>query len=345
MTSWMRREPLGVVSAVVPWNFPLMMAVWKVAPILAAGNTCVLKPAPQTPASALRLAELAAEAGLPRGVLNVVCGDATTGRLLIADSRPAAVAFTGSVQAGREVAATAAATLKRTHLELGGKAPAVVLEDLRNEKAMLDKFLHRLCGAALFNAGQSCTAAARIIAVGSVYDEVVTGMQKWSELVSVGPDGDCGPLISEDHLNRVDGYVARRGGHTSMVTGGRRVDSKGFYYTPTVIADVRRSDELAREEVFGPVITIERADTEADAVAAANDSVFGLAASAWTLDQRAALRLSQQLTAGDVWINSHGMQAAEMPHGGCKQSGYGSDLSIESILGYTRCVHVASWWE
>jgi betaine-aldehyde dehydrogenase len=345
MTSWMRRSPVGVVVAIVPWNFPLMMAIWKLAPILAAGNTCVLKPAEATPVTALRLAELATQVGIPAGVFNVVCGDRGTGSLLVADPRPSMVALTGSVAAGREVAAAAGRSLKRVHLELGGKAAVVVAGDLVHDRDGLDARLKRICNAAMFNAGQSCTAASRVIADAMVYDQVVTGLGCWAAKTKVGPDGDYGPLISAERLALVDGYVARRGEHTTLVTGGHRIGEQGFFYAPTVIADVHAEDELAKREIFGPVITVERAADENDAVRLANGTDYGLAASVWTGDHETAMRVSRQLTAGDVWINTHGTQAAEMPHGGCKQSGYGSDLSVQSILDYTRPVHTASQWD
>lgn len=343
MTSWLRRDPLGVVIAIVPWNFPLMMALWKVAPILAAGNSCVLKPSEATPLTALRLARLATEAGIPDGVLNVICGDASTGRHLVAHPTPAMVAFTGSVSSGRQVAISAAESIKRLQLELGGKAPALVLDDLAKDSTRLDSALRGIHGAAMFNAGQSCTAATRVIATGAVYDAVTEGL---AALAQSGPTSFdyYGPLISRRHFERVAGLVAERGGHRQLMAGGHRLGDRGFFYAPTVIAEVREDDRLLDEEIFGPVITVERAHDADDAARRANNSRYGLAASVWTDDHPSALRLSRQLQAGDIWINTHGFQAVEMPHGGTKQSGYGSDLSIQSVVDYTRPVHVASQW-
>lgn len=339
MTSTVRRVPAGVVAAVVPWNFPLMMAMWKVAPVLATGNTCVLKPAQQTPHTAVRLAEIAARAGLPPGVLNVVCGDESTGRLLVAHPGVDLVAFTGSERAGRDIAASAGALLKRTHLELGGKAPAVVLADLADDQSGLDRCVRGIAGAAFFNSGQSCTAATRVIVVGDGYEEVV------ERLGEVASKTTCGPLISAAHRDRVHGFVARRGAHTRLVTGGEFVAGPGFHYEPTVVADVRDGDELCDEEVFGPVLTVQRADDEEHAVRSANATRYGLAASVWTGDHAAAMRVVRRLEAGDIWVNTHGFQATEMPHGGRGASGHGSDLSVQSLLEYTRPVHVASVWE
>ncbi|NUP41203.1 MAG: aldehyde dehydrogenase family protein [Streptomyces sp.] len=345
MTSWLRRDPVGVVTAIVPWNFPLMMAIWKIAPILAVGNTCVLKPAPQTPHTAVRLAQLADEAGIPPGVLNVLCGDGRTGRLMAAHPDADMIAFTGSVATGRQIAAVAAEGLVRTHLELGGKAPAVVLGDLAADPAGLSWRVDRIREAALFNAGQSCTSAARVIAVAEVYDDVVEHLAASAAKTSVGPGGDYGALISREHLERVHGFVERRPPHTRVVTGGRRIGEEGFFYAPTVIAGVRADDELAQEEVFGPVVTVQRAEDEADAIRLANSTRYALAASVWTADHGSALRAVRRLAAGDTWVNTHGFQVCEMPHGGRGASGHGSDLSVQSLLDYTHPVHVASVWE
>jgi betaine-aldehyde dehydrogenase len=255
------------------------------------------------------------------------------------------IAFTGSFSTGRLIARAVADTLKRTHLELGGKAPAVVLRDLAADPGALSWRVDRIRDAALFNAGQSCTAATRVIAVTEVYDEVVERLAASAAKTSVGPDGDYGALISREHLERVNGFVQRRENHTQLVTGGWRVGEEGFYYAPTVIADVHADDELAQEEIFGPVITVQRAEDEDEAIRLANSTRYALAASVWTNDHSAALRTVRQLVAGDTWVNTHGFQACEMPHGGRGASGHGSDLSVQSLLDYTQPVHVASVWE
>jgi betaine-aldehyde dehydrogenase len=337
-TSWVRREPVGVVAAVTPWNYPLMMAVWKLAPILAAGNAVVLKPAETTPVTPLMLAELAAE-HLPPGVLNVVCGDRDTGRAMVTHPVPDLVAITGSVRAGREVAAAAGGALKRTHLELGGKAPVLVFPD-----ADPDRTLPGIVGAAYFNAGQSCTAATRVITTGDRYDDLVTGLAGQAARVRVGPEGYYGALNNPDQLDRVSGLVERRQAHAEVVTGGVRLDRPGFYYAPTVVAGVRPGDELADDEIFGPVITVQHAADEDDMVALANATPYGLAASVWTTDHRRALRMARRLDAGAVWINTHSALACEMPHGGVKHSGHGSDLSAYALRDYTRVKHVMSAW-
>jgi betaine-aldehyde dehydrogenase len=339
-TSFVRREPIGVCAQVSPWNYPLMMAVWKIAPALAAGNTVVLKPAETTPATSVMLAELASEF-LPPGVVNVVCGDRDTGRALVAHPIPRLVSVTGSVRAGMEVAAAAATDLKRVHLELGGNAPAIVCDDADVEAAA-----EGIGGAGFYNAGQDCTAAARVIAGPKVYDRLVELLVEHASSKVVGgldtPDADLGPLNSATQLERVSGFVARIPDRAEVLTGGDRHGDKGFFFTPTVITGVGQSDEIVRQEVFGPVITVQRAADEAEMIACGNGVEYGLSASVWTRDHGAAMRFSAALEFGCVWINTHIPLVAEMPHGGFKHSGYGKDLSNYSLDDYTRVKHVMS---
>jgi betaine-aldehyde dehydrogenase len=335
-TSSLRREPLGVIAQITPWNYPLMMATWKWAPAVAAGNTVVLKSAETTPVTPLMLAELAAQV-LPPGVLNVVCGDRTTGQRMVEHEVPAMVALTGSVRAGREVMAAAAPTVKRLHLELGGKAPVLVFDD-----SDLDVTVQGLLDLGYYNAGQSCTAATRILATPGVHDELVGRLAEGAARLEVGPGGYYGALNNPTQLARVAGLVDRRAAHAEVVAGGTPLARDGVYDPPTVVAGVRSGDELAREEVFGPVVTVQRVSDEQDALATANGTPFGLAASVWTTNHARALRCARALDFGAVWLNCHSVLATEMPHGGYASSGFGSDLSAYSLRDYTRLKHVVS---
>lgn len=340
-TSYVRREPIGVVGQVTPWNYPLMMMVWKIAPALAAGNTVVLKPSDTTPASSVLLAELCAEV-LPPGVLNVVCGDRDTGRAVVAHPTPGLVAVTGSVRAGQEVAATAALDVKRTHLELGGKAPVVVFADADVERAAVG-----IAAAGFYNAGQDCTAATRVLVADGVHDAFVAALVEQARATRTGPPDEpgvaYGALNSAEQLARVAAVVDRRPDHAVLETGGTRLGERGYYYAPTVLSGLRQGDEQVQEEIFGPVITVQRFDDEAQALALANDVRFALASSVWTGDYGRAMRMAARLDFGAVWINTHIPVVAEMPHGGFKHSGYGKDLSVYGLEDYTRVKHVMSW--
>lgn len=340
-TSWIRREPIGVIGQVTPWNYPLMMMIWKIAPALAAGNTIVLKPSDTTPATSVLLAELAQEF-LPPGVLNVVCGDRDTGRRLVEHPTPQMVSITGSVRAGMEVAGAAAADLKKVHLELGGKAPVVVFDDADVERAAA-----AIAEAGYFNAGQDCTAATRVLVAPGVHDEFVAALTEAARGTRTGlPDDEdvlYGALNNADQLARVSGMVDRLPDHATLQTGGARQGERGYFYEPTVVSGLRQDDEQVQTEIFGPVITVQRFSDEAEALRWANGTKYGLSSSVWTADHARALRMSKRLDFGVVWINTHIPFVSEMPHGGFKHSGYGKDLSAYSLEDYTRVKHVMSY--
>lgn len=343
-TSWIRREPVGVVGQVAPWNYPMMMAVWKICPAIAAGNTVVIKPSDTTPVTTVMLAELAAK-HLPSGVLNVVTGDRVTGANLVAHPAPQMVAITGSVAAGRAVATSAGGHLKRTHLELGGKAPVIVFDD-----ADLAAAAEGIATAGYFNAGQDCTAATRVLASASIAADLTAALAEQAKAATTtfgrpsdDEDAWVPPVNNATQLDRVLSFFSDIPSHAAVVAGANRQGDKGFYVEPTVIGGLRQEDRLIQQEIFGPVITVQAFTDEQEAVTLANGVEYGLASSVWTKDVSRALRVSSALDFGCVWINTHIPLVAEMPHGGFKSSGHGKDLSMYGLEDYTRIKHVMAY--